>query len=96
VANSSAASATKIGGINANVSREITGGRKRHPMLRSFTLTHNKRTGDWDLNNEAGETLKSFSTRAQAIVTGMLERTVKPGTVRICNEDGTQQELTFR
>ena len=65
-------------------------------MLRSFSLTLNKRTGDWDLNSEAGETLKSFSTKAQAIVSGMLEKTVKPGTVWIYNEDGTQQELTFR
>jgi hypothetical protein len=65
-------------------------------MLRSFSLTLNKRTGNWELRDERGETLKSFSTKAQAIVTGMLERTVKPGTVLIYNEDGTQQELTFR
>ena len=65
-------------------------------MLRSFSLTLNKRTGDWDLNNEAGETLKSFSTKAQAIASGMLEKTVKPGTVWIYNEDGSQQELIFR
>jgi len=66
------------------------------PMLPRFTLKHNKRTGGWDLNDETGETLKSFSTKAQAIASGVLERTVKPGTVRIHKEDGTlQQELTF-
>jgi hypothetical protein len=65
-------------------------------MLRNFTLKRNKRTGDWDLAAETGETLKSFTTKAQAIVTGQLERTVKPGTVWIYNEDGTRDELTFR
>ena len=39
-------------------------------MLGSFTLKRNKRTGDWDLTSETGETLKSPTTKAQAIVTG--------------------------
>ena len=67
-------------------------------MLPRFTLEHNQQTGRrWDLNDEAGETLKSFSTKAQAIASGVLERTVKPGSVRIHKEDGTlQQELTFQ
>jgi len=67
------------------------------PMLRRFTLKHNKQTSGWDLSDETGETLKSFTTKAQAILSGVLERTVKPGTVRIHDEDGTlHQELTFR
>jgi hypothetical protein len=67
------------------------------PVLPRFTLKHNKQTGDWDLSDETGETLKSFSTKAQAILSGALERTVKPGTVRIHEEDGRlSHELTFR
>ena len=65
-------------------------------MPRSFTLELNKRTGNWDLHDETGTTLKSFSTKAQAIVSGLLEKAVKPGTVRIYNDDGTHREVTYR
>jgi hypothetical protein len=44
------------------------------PMLPRFTLKHNKRTGGWDLNDETGETLKSFSTKAQAIASARKNR----------------------
>jgi hypothetical protein len=66
------------------------------PRLRRFNLNRNERTSDWDLNDEKGETLRSFSTKAQAFVTGMLERTVKPGTVLVYYDDGTHDELTYR
>jgi hypothetical protein len=66
------------------------------PMQRLFALDRNEHTGNWDLRDEKGETLKSFSTKAQAIVSGMLEKTVKPSTVRIFNEDGTHQTITYR
>jgi len=65
-------------------------------MRRTFTFQLNGRTGNWDLHDATCKTLKSFSTKAQAIVSGMLDKTVKPGTVRIYNDDGTHQEITYR
>jgi hypothetical protein len=65
------------------------------PRLRRFRLNRNEQTGNWDLTDESGQALRSFSTVAQAFVTGLLERTVKPGTVLVHHEDGSHHELTF-
>ena len=65
-------------------------------MLPRFTLKHNKQSGGWDLKNQIGNTVKSFSRKEQATAGGVLGRAVKRGTVRIHTMDGRiQEERTF-
>jgi hypothetical protein len=42
--------------------------------LSRFTLKHNKQTGGWDLKNQSGDTVKSFSRKAEATAGGVLGR----------------------
>ena len=65
-------------------------------MLPRFTLKHNKQNDGWDLKNQIGDTLKSFSHKADATAGGVLAKAVRRGTVRIHNRDGRiQEERTF-
>jgi len=64
--------------------------------LPRFTLKHNKQNDRWDLKNQVGDTVKSFSHKANATTGGVLAKAVKRGTVRIHNRDGRiQEERTF-
>jgi hypothetical protein len=66
------------------------------PMLPRFTLKHNKQNDRWDLKNQIGDTLKSFSHKADATAGGVLAKAVRRGTVRIHDRDGRiQEERTF-
>jgi hypothetical protein len=67
-------------------------------MLHRFTLKHNKRDGGWDLKDQIGDTVRTFSTKADALKGGTLERLVSKhgGTVRVHAKDGKlQEERTF-
>ena len=64
--------------------------------LPRFILKHNKENDHWDLKNQIGDTVKSFTHKADATAGGVLARAVKRGTVRIYNRDGrVQEERTF-
>jgi hypothetical protein len=62
--------------------------------LPRFTLKHNKLNDRWDLKNQIGDTVKSFSNKIDATAGGVLA--VKRGTVRIHTTDGRiQEERTY-
>jgi hypothetical protein len=65
-------------------------------MLPRFTLKHNKYDGGWDLHNQAGEVVRRFARKSEAVARGVLASIVKRGTVRIHNKDGRiDEERTF-
>lgn len=65
-------------------------------MLQRFTLTHNERDGGWDLKNPMGRTVRTFSTKAEALRGGALERLAKGATVVVHGKDGKiREERTF-
>jgi hypothetical protein len=61
-------------------------------MLPRFTLTHNKRDGGWDLKNQIGKTVRTFSTKVDALRDGALDRLVGGGSVLVHGKDGRIQE----
>ncbi len=66
--------------------------------LPRFTLTLNKRTGQWELKPENSQkVIKSFKTKEAATRGGVLKRAVHGrGSVRIHGENGRiQQERTY-
>ena len=67
-------------------------------MLHRFTLKRNKSEGGWDLKNQTGEVNRTFSTKAEALAAGKLERLLgkQGGTVRVHKQDGQfAEERTF-
>ena len=67
-------------------------------MLHRFTLKRNKSEGGWDLKDQTGEVIRTFSTKAEALAGGKLERLLgkQGGTVRVHKQDGQfAEERTF-
>jgi hypothetical protein len=65
-------------------------------MLPRFTLKDTTQSGSWDLKNPIGDIVKRFSKKTDATKSGVLERTMRHGTVRIRNKDGRiEEERTF-
>lgn len=68
------------------------------PKLPRYTLDHNEKRGGWNLENQAGRTVKYFETKADATAGGVLKKALGPdgGSVRIQKENGRfQEERTF-
>jgi hypothetical protein len=64
-------------------------------MLQRFALKAGVGAG-WELTDQEGAVVRIFNTKADALASGVLEKTVSQGTVRIHNEDGTiAEERTY-
>jgi hypothetical protein len=63
-------------------------------MLKRFEL---KRDGEeWGLFDQIGDRVRAFRTKAEALQSGVLEKLVGEGSVRIHREDGQmEEERTF-
>ena len=66
----------------------------RLPALSSNTT---RKTTSWDLKNQIGDTVKSFTHKADATAGGVLARAVKRGTMRdsVTAMAAVQEERTF-
>lgn len=62
-------------------------------MLHRFTLKHNKK-GGWDLKDQTGEVVRSFTNKRDALSGGLFEKLLgkNGGSVRIHKQDGKLQE----
>jgi hypothetical protein len=63
--------------------------------LTKYTLSHNEKTGAWELRNDATKRkVASFGTKAEAVKGGALEKAVGKtgGSVKVQNRDGKIQE----
>ena len=59
-------------------------------MVHRFGLKRNKTEGGWDLKDQTGEVIRTFSTKAEALAGGKLKRVLckEGGTVRVHKQDG--------
>ena len=67
-------------------------------MLHRFTLKKNKQLGGWALVDQAGDIVRIFGTKTEALARGELEKALgkQGGTVRIHRQDGQfAEERTF-
>jgi hypothetical protein len=54
-------------------------------MLHRFTLKRNKTEGGWELKDQTGDVIKTFSTKTKALAGGKIEKLLgkQGGTVRV-------------
>ncbi len=64
------------------------------PKLPRYPLDHNEKRGGWNLENQAGRTVKHFETKADATAGGVLKKAVgqEGGTVKISEREGLLPE----
>ena len=67
--------------------------------LRKFTLSHDKKSGDWKLKADTShQTVHTFRTKTRALEGGVLKSTLGPagGSVKIKKANGViQEERTY-